>query len=267
MTRPSIFGEGPTDVSLMRKLLAHVFDIPVRNLDKRFDVKPSGSKTQLWPTAKEVLRADIGSGIHHTVLILRDRDEGEEIEKILKEFTDGFKDLLREEQIEHPVSFKNPFPGIYPNLFASKIYVEKRVDVQLLLHIAAHPDLQVSLEGYPFNASTTDHYVFAAALTKKVLHRFADRAGITDDALLSKVVDEIPNLLRNNGITNIGIKDILSCYMTASRFLKIAGSERAELLTEIVVARAIKYDQQEFERIFASHIAAIKLLQQEETAI
>ncbi len=134
--------------------------------------------------------------------------------------------------------------------------------LHVVLHIAHPcPTLNGVLDGYPFNNATTDDYILASALTEGVLRRFASRAGVDSATLRQRVTHEIPALLRQQQKYHLDAKNLNAVYMTVTRF---AGFETREIFAEAVIARVIKYAPQAFEQIFASLIAAIRMLTETE---
>lgn len=250
-----IFVEGPTEKRLVRELLKGISaDIATENLP----VNSVGGKRRLWPDVESSLKPAIGSGQHQGILIFRDRDEDDKsISNILSEFEEGLQNLLGVLAAD-PVSFQRTTS--YTNLFSYELPIPDQVDIVLILHIPEQPELSVPIEDYPFKNATTDHAILAASLTSGVSQQFARDAGIPEAVLIKKVTEEIPHLLKENGIVDIGVKDFISGYMTASRFLHKKGSERRETFAETVVGRIKKYAPDEYQKIFASHLVAIEML-------
>lgn len=128
------------------------------------------------------------------------------------------------------------------------------LDFKVALHLAQPPSVS-SLDDHPFHNTTTDGYILAAALTHDVVVKFANEAGIDEKALLQKVTHEVPALMKKNGLSTLEAKDLIAAYMIASRFLKTKRSMSMKAFIDAVMNRIAK---EEFDRIFASIIAAIK---------
>ncbi len=260
MIPPSIFVEGPTEERVLAKL-CHRTNISEQDLL----IESVRGKKNLWGKAAISLEPDIGSGERRAILFLRDNDADDKgIATIVGDFQQNIEHLLQEHGVQETVSFQQPIVQ-HPNIFSYTLLIPERVDIRVLIHIAEPPTLPLSLDGYPFDNATTDHYILAAALIDAVIQRFAtEDAGIVPTTFVNKVLHELPDLLRANGMKDIGVKDIISCYMTTARFLKVKGSEKKELFASIVLDRAWTHAKNEYQHIFASHIAAISLLTQKE---
>jgi hypothetical protein len=142
----------------------------------------------------------------------------------------------------------------FPNLFLMDV---PDINFRSVLHIAL-PQLISNLR---FASDTIDGYTFALAMCDQVLQRFAYDARITSDVLKAKVLIEIPKLAAENGIEFNQAKDMLGVYMAMSRFFEKKGSEDKDKFTDIVISRAIKYANEDFQNIMRSLLAALQILE------
>jgi hypothetical protein len=283
-----VFGEGKTELYVMEAILkqgwkcenvkmqrdrARKLSIILSDVTfgRAITIKETGGKSfnEQSQVIENALSVELEQGVQ--CLILADRDSGETVQGLQTRYEHLFQAVLKRRNIVSDVVFQVVEGN--ENVFFYQTPPELP-DIRCALHIAQAPIIPV-LEEYTFQNTTTDDYILAMALTDGVLRSFAQDAGkgqeqpIEAEILRRKVVQEIPSLLKENGYENLDAKDYNAIYMMVARFLKNTVSEANATFVKALMGRAtsIKDAQQEFERIFASHIAAIKLLQQEETAI
>ncbi len=238
-----VFGEGKTEERLMKQLLAYAAP------DLKMDFRQSEGKGKLV----ETIVASLGPELLQPVrcLILSDRDSDDSIDSIRSKFKAGFQRLLTERGFTASASF-SALAG-HENVLTLVFGSSDSPDLQVALHVAqTPPSLQVG-----FDNDATDAYILAAALSEPVRERFAQKAGISAQDLFDKVTQEIPELLRANGVQRLDAKDLIAAYMTAARFLKVNRSEAADTFAGVVIARAIRRARPDFDRIFSSIVAAI----------
>ena len=232
-----IFVEGKTEERLLKILGCMVSPINCK------------SKNNIRDRMKEVLEPVLGTQ-NTGILILRDRDEGETHENIVRNFENIINKLLIESEIPHQ-SFQ-PHEE-FKNLSMMDI---PAVNSRFALHIAAPP----SIGDLKFASDTIDGYILYLALDEAVMGRFAKNAGIAPEALRVKVMDKVPKLAEDNGIKFEQAKDFLGVYMAMSRFLTKNRSEADDVFSGVVVNRAKKHAESEFQEILRSIQVALQFI-------
>lgn len=234
---PYIFVEGETELRLLR-----IIGCPV-------EPKNCKGKDRILEAIEEDLKGDVGKK-PISILILRDRDN-KEISGIIRSFELFFNKLLKNENVSTPPFRKhNKFDNLY------LLDIEK-VDFRVILHIAAPSYITEN----KFDSDTIDGYVFALAMCDQVLQRFAKDAKITSEILKNKVLVEVPELAKKNGIEFNQAKDMLGIYMAMSRFLKVKKSEDDDKFSGFVVKRAKDYANMEYQTVLSSIMIALELLE------
>lgn len=190
-------------------------------------------------------------GQQASVVLMRDRDYDEKNEDIIRRFEMTFNNLLKNENASSQ-SFQphNNFSNVF-------LFNAQDVDLRVVLHIAAPP----SIPNIKFDSDTIDGYVFALAMCDGVLRRFAEEAKIASEILRTKVLVEIPELAKKNGIEFNQAKDMLGVYIAMSRFLKVKSSENDTTFSGIVVSRAKKYANKDYQDILRPLLAAFQILE------
>jgi hypothetical protein len=248
--KPRIVGEGKMEERLVKKILQANFP----EEEKQLQVIPAGGKSRLIT----ILEPDLDK--IPAVLFFRDCDDGETREKICERMAKELKRSRNKKGLDWDKGDFQPIAG-WDNIFSFTIPTSLAPIPQIYLHIAGTVSLlKDRLEAYyPFTSMTTDDYILAAALTEGVLKVFAQdrRVGIDPLALQRKVIQKIPSLLRKNGIKNLVGKDMNAIYMAVARFPYI---ESSESFADKVMGKIIESADNAYHQIFASHIAAIKLL-------
>ena len=191
-------------------------------------------------------------------VILRDRDRGEEWQGIQRSIQGAIQKAFSEAGYTVPVQFAPHLA--YPNVFTSQ---HQQPPARFALHVARST---ADTDGLQFAKSTTDDYVLTLALLPSVTERFIQQAKVSldVDGFRRKVLDEMPDLLAQNGIPLDEAKDLIGVYMATARFLATRRSERPETFTGIVVDRALKYAAREIEQVLASLLEAIRFAAREE---
>ena len=246
-----VFGEGKTEERLIKQLMAAIAP------DVRMDFRQSEGRGRLVTTIVSSLGPELEQPV--CCLVLVDRDNGDSIDSIRERYKSSFQALLEERGFSSIVSFRALEEN--ENVLELVLNPPGSPDLRVALHVAETPD---SLRIHGFNNDTTDGYILAAALTEPVLERFAKKAGIDSQRLSEKVAQEIPDLMKANGVRALDAKDLIAAYMAAARFLKVNRSEAEDTFAGIVVARAIRYARQDFDRIVSSIVAAINVVVNEE---
>ncbi|MDM8521898.1 hypothetical protein QUF80_00860 [Desulfococcaceae bacterium HSG8] len=251
-----IFGEGKTEKILVHRLTD---DKVANKINLNLPSKPlfigTGGKYDSVNKISERLEPELSPFQKVRCVILADRDAGDTTESIREKYENGFCKILEESGYKTELSFQ--FLHGWNNILTLATFPPDLPDLRIALHIAEPPPLPIS-EDQISDSAATDGYILAAALTKRVLTRFAQKAGMTQEKLLNKITREIPDLMRRNGIERLDSKDFISAYMTAARFLKISRSEDVSTFAEIVISRAIKREPDAFKEIFASTLEAFR---------
>lgn len=251
-----IFGEGKTEKILVNRLTD---DKAADKIELNLSSKPvfigTGGKYHSIRKISEKLEPDLTPFQKVRCVILADRDSGDTIESIREKYENGFCQILEASDYKADVSFQR-LQG-WNNILIFATEPPDMPDLRVALHIAQTPPLPIS-EDQISDSATTDGYILAAALTERVIQRFAQKAGLTQEKLLEKVTREIPELMRRNGIVNLDAKDFISAYMTASRFLKIKRSEDESTFAGIVISRAIQREPEAVKKIFASTLEVFR---------
>ncbi len=258
-----LFGEGKTEDVVMRKLIRACF--PEDSLARSIIVTEAGGRENQFKAIEITVGPQLIKGLGCIVLVDRDREntDGYDVVRSTQQrWTRWLQKFLDTEGIEATVSFEK-----HPQYDTILLYQTPPAlpNVRFVLHIAESPPIP-DLHGYPFHNAATDDYILALALTEGVLNRFAHKAHIDAHIIRNKTTHEIPELLEKNGFRELVAKDAIAMYMTATRFLKIKRTmvEAEATFAGVVIDRAEQFARAEFEQVFASHIAAIKLLTQEE---
>lgn len=246
------FGEGPTDQV--------VFYTLKKALEEAHDLRFEGSFVSVG--GKERFREqminklepefDPGQpGRYVRVLAFRDLDAGEERRDVATSFEGIARQLLARRELEPQLS---PLDD-WPNLFVlDQAPNGDRPGLRLVLHIANPP----ALEDLALRNVTTDCYVLALALQEPVLARFAQGVSSQSNTLHALVTQEVPQAISNRGIACDEDKDFLAAYLCAARFWTVGRTEEKERLLNVVLARALRYAQDEFWAVFASWKTAIE---------
>lgn len=223
------------------------------------DIATCSGKHKMIEKIGEIAGPDLHDRLYNQlgIVIFRDRDGNETEEDIKQSFLNGFRNLLTENVQPFQVFDAEKYPNVYWSQHEER--VEERNEnfkLTIVLHIAC-PQQLVDWER-PFANSEIENYILAAGLTNQVLEQFADDCNLTPDALRNKVLEEIPEVLLNNGIA-VQQKDLLSAYMTASRFIFKKRSDDEKRFVRVLLERFKKYAGDRLEEVFGSILAAIRL--------
>jgi hypothetical protein len=281
-----VFGEGKTELYVMEYLLKYVLGYKFAKMhrgkgkDRQLSIFLPDLDTSPYVMIKETggkqtddqiriigntLEPELSLGVQ--CLALADCDEHDTMQSLQTKYEHIFLEVVKKRF--HPLDVSLQVVEGWQNILLYQTPSELPT-IRFVLHIAQAPTIP-TLEQYSFHNATTDNYLLAIALTDGVLDSFANDASegqpdhpIGAKTLQSKVVQEIPELLIKNGFKNLDAKDFNAIYMTVARFLKNTVDEPQVSFVKALMGCAIKEAQAEFEQVFASHIAAIKLLTQEE---
>jgi len=241
-----VFGEGRTEESVIRHLEPttdlHLHYVNVRGKDNF----PQAIRDRLGPDLDE------HSGVRF--VILRDRDQGEELADIQRSLQNAIQDALSERGYE--VSVQLVAHPAHSNVLISQTL---QPSTRFALHVAQPtPDIN----GWQFTKSTTDDYVLALALLPPVASRFIQQSHVTatPEDFRHKVLREVPDLFSRNGIPLDEAKDLVGIYMAAARFVATRRTEQPDTFAGIVVDRARKYADDELRQVLASFLAAVQFV-------
>ncbi|HJH31733.1 MAG TPA: hypothetical protein C5S50_06055 [Methanosarcinaceae archaeon] len=234
-----IFVEGKTEVRLLKQM----------NCPGNIIVNCKGA-LNIPGEIERLLEPFLNDNHSIKISIMRDRDNKETHESIIQSFGSSFDKLLG---VSMPHSQFQPHRE-FKNLYTMNSSNE---NFHVVLHIAAPPPIESIKK---FASDTIYGYIFALAMTEKVLQRFAKEAKITPDVLRVKVLDEVPELAKQNGIEFNQAKDYLGVYMAMSKFFTVKRDEKIDGFSGIIVARAKKYETDSFRDVFRSIHAALQFI-------
>ena len=237
-----IFVEGAVDREVLVSLDVDPMDITTCN-----------GKQKMIGEIEKIAGPDLHGYNQLGIVIFRDRDGDETEEGIKQSFLNGLKNLLTKNIQPFKVLDAEKYPNVYWSQYEER---DENFKLTIVLHIACPQPLPHWER--PFANSEIEDYILAAGLTDLVLGQFADDCNLTPDALRNKVLEEIPEVLLNNGIT-LQQKDLLSAYMTASRFILKKRSDDEKRFVQVLLDRFKKYAGDRLEEVFGSMLAAIRL--------
>ncbi len=242
------FGEGRTEevifFNLLKKCLPHL------QFENFQSVK---GITNFNNEIERAVRADLNSNADDIcILVFCDVDKGREPDDVIKRFCAIFKKLSPEwdgEPTKHS-SYKN----IY---FLKQAPSGDKKGLWLVLHLADVSDLKVPKNLKESN-NTTDGYILAIGLEESVLNAFEEETGANTNGKLYELITKcVPSCFSNAGIIFEQDKDYLAAYLCASRFWVKHRTEDERHLTQAILGRAWKYNQEYFREVFASWIEAM----------
>jgi len=232
-----VFAEGKTEEKVIEKLEQF---FPGRTF-QTIDCK---GKNNINSRIDGELGPDIGQQPVRA-LILRDKDPGETIKRIIQSVNNGLGGILKQRGINTSLQFQR-VAGFW-NAF---VWNAASIDFRLSIHIASRR----SLRG--LTKSTIDDLVLQLALDKDVAAHLAQRQNVSIDGqvIIQKVTQEIPMLLQQNGFPPLSeAKDYVRLYAAVIRM-----HTSPPVFTERVLANT---DDHLLQQNFASIIAAIEALQ------
>lgn len=234
-----IFVEGKTEVRLLKQMGCSGNIIIDCNGAPNIPIK-----------IKEILEPFLNDNYSIKISIMRDRDNKETHESIIHGFGSFFDKLLGGATSNPPFQPHREFKNLYT-------MNSSNANFHVALHIAAPPPIESIKK---FASDTIDGYIFALAMTEKVLQRFAREAKITPEVLRAKVLDEVPELATQNGIELDQAKDYLGVYMAMSKFFTVKRNEKMDVFSGIVASRAKNHETDSFREVFRSIRTALQFI-------
>jgi len=233
-----VFTEGKTEEKVIEKLKQF---FPGRT----FETIDCKGKNNINSRIDDELGPDIGQQPVRA-LILRDKDPGETIKRIIQSVNNGLGGILKQRDIDTSLLQFQRVAGVW-NAF---VWNAASIDFRLSIHIASRR----SLRG--LTKSTIDDLVLNLALDQHVAAHLAQRqnVNVNGQVIIQKVTQEIPTLLQQNGFPPLSeAKDYARLYAAVTRMHTsppvFAGKVLASANTHLV------------QQNFASIIAAIEALQ------
>ena len=193
-----------------------------------------------------------------SVLIFRDKDEGETHQSICDQFANGLKRILEEEtgQDIEDIKFKplNAANNIYGFSYRSLYFYA-------ILHICQRQHIEeIRYIQDNFKNEEIEDYLLAVALDNKIIDRFAEpRCEFSKESIKDMIISELPEIFMNNKIYPQQ-KDMLLAYMFATRFLYVKRIYEEKGFIDILMKRILKHNNARFETIFASILKALKIV-------
>lgn len=193
-----VFREGQTEEKVINRLGGLINNIEL-------DCRPkAGGKHQINRTIVKTLGPNIESEPVRC-LILRDLDmhDGETIDGIVQSTQDAIQQMFQQRGVAAQCKL-NQLQNT-PNVF---VYVNKELDFRLALHIADYRQNQ------QFIKATIDDYILRLALEPNIAIELAksQRLNIDSQRLITKITQEVPQLLHANGIELSEAKDYIRIY-------------------------------------------------------
>ncbi|PXF59757.1 MAG: hypothetical protein C4B59_10665 [Candidatus Methanogaster sp.] len=245
--RHLVFVEGKTEMDLLK-----IMGCPEKI------IMDCGGKTNM-PTEIKVLMPPCMDN-DPRMLILRDKDGGENNVSIIQSFEHHINNLLKESETPRQTFQQH---RDFENLYTMDV---PDANFRAALHIAAPPSIE-DLYGKQFVSETIDGYILALAMNGNVLKEFAKRAKITsndinpEDALRWAVCKGVPGVADKAEITFDQTKDYLGVYMAMSKFLTVKRSENEDVFSGIVINMAKKHARDKFQETFRSVSTALKFIE------
>jgi hypothetical protein len=230
-----VFAEGKTEEKVIERLKQFFPGFAFQTFDcKGKDKINSEIVTKLGPlVGQQPVRA----------LILRDKDSGETIARIIQIVDNGLKGILKQRGINTSLQFQR-VTGVW-NAF---VWDAVSIDFRLSIHIASRR----SLRG--LTKSTIDDLVLQLAFNPNVATTLAQNVHVGGQVIIQKVTQEIPALLQQNGFPLWSeAKDYVRLYAAVLRM-----HTSPPVFAETVLA---DMDDSPLQQNFASIIAAIEALQ------
>jgi hypothetical protein len=230
-----VFAEGKTEEKVIERLKQFFPGFAFQTFDcKGKDKINSEIVTKLGPlVGQQPVRA----------LILRDKDSGETIARIIQIVDNGLKGILKQRGINTSLQFQR-VTGVW-NAF---VWDAVSIDFRLSIHIVSRR----SLRG--LTKSTIDDLVLQLAFNPNVATTLAQNVHVGGQVIIQKVTKEIPMLLQQNGFPPLSeAKDYVRLYAAVTRM-----HTSPPVFAEVVLANT---DDHLLQQNFASIIAAIEALQ------
>lgn len=231
-----VFVEGKTEEKVMSKLLK-AFDFEFRIID-------AGGKGRLNQKLSDTLAPLLEQPLR--VLVLRDLDNNDTIQGLVQSTQNALQAIFNSRGF-HISLFLNKSDK-FDNVWHSK---SNESNFRVALHIAT----------YRWNASflnaTIDDYVLALALDPDIATAIAQsqNLSVNGEALIKKVTEELPELLKGNSIPLTEAKDYVRLYAA------IVKAHTSPPVFAEKVLNSSKVDKQMLGKYFQSLFAALELLQ------
>ena len=235
-----VFLEGKTEINTIETLKS----LEIIRFGDYIEYKNSGKfKEKIYKS----LDAVAGEPIN--MVVLRDLDSGVSIESVVQ----STEDALKKVYTEIPVKFVKHEK--YPNIF---FYIHEDAEIKIVLHIAE----KCSIDGLPeFKNCTTDDYVLDLALRPETIFNLKEfkeikkkNSDLTPGEIQNKIISEIPDLLKKNGINLIEAKNFVNLYILV---LQLDGAKmRYAHLPGKVITHA---ENEDIKEVFESWIVAFNI--------
>lgn len=231
-----VFGEGKTEEKIFSKIVP----------DPNIKLIPVGGKNKFNENMGNVLSSEFSPGDPSQVirvLVFCDLDAGEKETEIKNKFERIAKRLTKRNRLNFKkhASFANVFVLVSPS-------DGTKPGLRMVLHLA-NPSNSHGLE---LVNQTSDGYILSLALKDEIIQRFAKDIHIDSGKVLNKVVKEVPDLLKGNGIKLDQDKDYLGVFLAVTRFWRKKRTEDQQLLAGVILDRAKKYADEYFNAVMQS---------------
>lgn len=247
------FGEGPTDKVVFNFLIENFFSSNKNQIQPFVVVGGKGN----FKSEERGIPAHVSSEIEAkrqnvSILVFRDRDDGEQIPSICQSFGYIVHNVFSSwnispqmQTVSQGIIYKWEVPPAMP----------ERPGFRFVLHIADNGRLYLPVT---LRNHTTDGYVLASGLLDPVMDRFAGEINATRQTISELITQSIPALIRNKGIVFNEDKDFLASYLVATRFWAVKRTEEEARLVKIILERAVKYAPDCIGQVFGSWMRAIQ---------
>ena len=228
-----VFFEGKTEQEVVKKVLPEqVNDVPTcgkKDINKKL-VQTLGP---LLVEEKPI-----------RCLVLRDLDahDGETPERIVQSLSDALRCMFEERPVQGVSPDLQPLSA-HPNVF---VWASAQPDIRVALHIANYQWKE------DFIKATIDDYILNLALEPDIARALAKKIAIDPDRLITKITEELPALLSQNGIQLVEAKDYVRLY---------AAVIKAHTSPSVFAERTLSHaDGDTISRTFAPLLAAYEYL-------
>ena len=172
---------------------------------------------------------------------------GETLDRVRQSVEGAVQDTLRQRGHKETVRLV-----LYkmPNVFT---WEAGDLDIRFALHVATCPEMTDLPQR--FIKSTTDDYILSLALKNQTTKNLLADAGldaVDSNEVIRKVQEEIPNLLRRNGIQLREAKDYIRIYLAVMGLGMSPTVFASKLLSHA--------NRGEVEKVFAALVAALRFI-------
>ncbi len=249
MDLPHVFVEGDTEKNVVIHLMERQLSVNLNPGWKKRLRERKGGKAQVIQAIRNELGPELGAApVRCLVMRDLDEDEGESLDSIRQSVAETVRRLFEERGFA-----KMPSLAVHPDYANVFTWQSDEPDLRLALHVAHYPSIPGLSQR--FTKSTTDDYVLALALHPRTATRLLQGIGLKsvgEAALAEKVRQEVPELLRRNGIRMREAKDYVRIYLATVRL----GMSPAVFAGKLLLLA----DEEEIKRVFASLIAALQFV-------